>query len=107
MATPQMISGVHIADIKYEIDVDLDKAISNLQKLKTSHTREGWTNLRLDIDAQSDYGDSYYAHVNLIGDRMETAEEAIIREGTERQRAKFIEDRERDQYEQLRKKFGP
>lgn len=107
MATPQLIRGVKIRSIRYDLDGNsLVEAVSRLQEANTEITREGWQNLRISVDTEYDYGDSVDAVVHILGDRMETAEEAILRERTENQRRKFAESRERAEFERLKAKYG-
>jgi hypothetical protein len=95
-----------IADIKYDIEGDLDKAISFLQRAKTQYLKEGWSNIQIDIDTERDYGDSSYANVWLNGARAETEAEAKARIERAEQIKTYQERRDREQYEALKAKFG-
>jgi len=105
MATPKEVS-LKIESIRYELEGDVMDAVSFLQKKHTELTRQGFTKLRIDIDTESDYGDSSDACAYLYGTRMETQEEADLREQQETRQREWYERREREQFEALKKKFG-
>lgn len=104
MATPQMIRKI-IADIRNDIDGPLDEAIAALQRFKSKFEADGYTNLAIDVDAYSDYGEPSVS-VEISGTRMETESEAERRENVEIYRVRETEHYERQQYEQLKAKFG-
>lgn len=97
---------VEFEDLTYQIECNLDEAISRLQKVKARAEKEGFTSLRIDVDTVSDYGGGEYARVTLYAKRHETAEEALAREARDAAQKASNEARERAQFEALKAKFG-
>lgn len=84
-------------DIKYEIDcTKLSVAIKDLQDLL-----EEYGDVEIDVSSEDDYGGSHYPTVTIPVKRMETAIEVTARLGREQRRLEY----ERQQYEELKKRF--
>ncbi|RYF09440.1 MAG: hypothetical protein EOO77_23825 [Oxalobacteraceae bacterium] len=90
-------------DSSYDIDTDLDAAISKMQRDRTYYTREGWTNLKLEY-AQGSYSD--YDRLFLVGERLETAAETNKRIRREDAVKIARDQRDREEWERLNKRFG-
>lgn len=106
MPTPQELNLI-VEDLADALEgLSLMDASLLLREKHSAHTKAGVTNLKLEISAESDYGDSCYANVFIMGTRMETEEEARVREHAIAQRQQWQEQRDRQQYEALKAKFG-
>lgn len=106
MPTPRRVE-ISPSDIKWDIDgMSLPDVVSFLQRKQTELTKQGLTDLKIDIGEESDYGDREYAYVRIKGFRMETNEEAALREGSEKARDRAVELREREQLKRLTEKYG-
>jgi len=87
------------------IDLDGDNregAIATINRYFDTAEAAGYTNCRLDWQ-QRDYEDGY--EYVLMGDKMETVEQAALREGRERLQRSQIELREREQLARLKEKY--
>jgi hypothetical protein len=102
MATQKM-RRCQVTGCSYDLEYDLGKLAASLLADKALYESQGWTKLALDRD-QEPYSDSYYYY--LIGDRLETIEEATAREYEENRRAQQRADYERAEFERLSKKFA-
>lgn len=105
MATPKMLRGIVVKDIRYDLQGSVNEVLTSISRSRDEAVKNGFSELYIDLDAYDDYG-SPSLDAFLKGSRIETAEEAILREGAEKQREKFLEDQERKQFEALKKKYG-
>jgi hypothetical protein len=99
----QKIRKFHVGGSSYELEYDLETLVANLLRDKALYESQGWSKLALDRD-QERYSDDYYYY--LIGERLETIEEATAREFEEARTAKNRADYERKEFERLSKKFA-
>jgi hypothetical protein len=102
MTAERKVRDFLVSECSYDIDQSLETLIPQLQKDKRRYEKEGWSDLRFDLD-EGPYDDR--RSVYLRGKRLETQAEADKRfEAEERQRVQR-EAYERRQYEALREKF--
>lgn len=84
-------------DIRYQIDCNrISMVIKNLQDLL-----EKYGDVEIDVSSEDDYGASHYPTVTIPVKRMETDEEVNSRLRATQKRLEY----ERQQYEQLKKRF--
>ena len=76
-------------DIKDNLEGYLENSIDYLQKLYNKLTNEGWSGLSLEITPTSGYSDDYSVQILVIGSRLETDKEYLVRTD------KDIKERER------------
>ncbi len=82
---------------------DRAQALAAVNALFDYAENNGYTDVQLDWSSR-DYEDGY--EYTLRGDRMETQQEALLREAAEAQRLAYHEQAQRRQYEALKAKFG-
>jgi DNA repair exonuclease SbcCD ATPase subunit len=90
--------------LRYKLTKSLDEAIVALRELRNEFDGE-YDNLKIIIDGEPEGWDSCSVCVDLIGERLETAEEFNKRVELEYRRYQNEWDRERKHYEYLKKKF--
>lgn len=106
------IEKIYVTDQLIHIDLDsysLNEAIEMLSNLSKIYTENGYKNLRLDMILLR-YED--VERLYLLGDRIETDKEydkrlKMLNEGKSKKKAdnKIAEEKERAEYERLKKKF--
>lgn len=102
MATPQPYS--RQIDTCLDLDgCDREGAIKIVNQAFDAAEEQGYTNVRCDYEYGYD-GESGTMYVK--GDKMETMEQAILREAQVQQIRLWTEKRERLEFERLAKKFG-
>lgn len=82
-------------------DGDLNVFIEELISIRNKYSAQSFSNLRLDIDHDYDYG----SIIELWGDRLETDAQYQKRMKEEKNKKNKQLENERKQYEELKKKF--
>jgi len=104
--TPRPVQ-ITVGEIKWELDgKSLEDAAEFLRTKHQELVDQGYTEAKIDIGEESDYGDRDYAYVRIRAFRMESNEEAALREGSEKARDRAVELREREQLKRLTEKYG-
>ena len=89
----------------YDLEGSLLGVVGQLQSLYDNH-KDNYEELELEAEDERDYYDSYMVF-NLMGIREETEEDKKKRLESAKRYKKAIEERERKEYERLKKMFEP
>ena len=84
----------------------IDEVISNLQKLKTKATKDGYENIRLEVNSETGYYDYRTITIDIVGDILETDAEAQTRFEKEEQAKNHRRAYEEREFERLKKALG-
>lgn len=87
-------------------DGTLDRVIESLEKIRASIPAQYRNKARCEIDSESGYEGSHYAHIEVSYERQETDEEVIERVKIDRERARIMESAERAQLDSLKSKYS-
>lgn len=83
---------------------------AQLDRAQEKYTQAGWRNIQVEVQWQHDYsypdGRRILEAVVLVGERQETEEEYQTRIADDKLKKDKQEERERQEFERLKKKFG-
>lgn len=89
--------------ITFDLEGDIEQVIANIQHFPKKYP--GYTQYKLEVEDEWD-GERQVRNVLLRGVRPETPEEENARLAVDLRRQKMDEERERNEFERLKKKFG-